>query len=765
MSQSRDLFEKSKRINLLSKLKAEILDLKELSLEEKQRKIEWEAFHYLTELEIFNKEASFLVKDFVKTSAMKKYAATVSHLLDKDSLVLYVPILRILQTLHLQKKMITVNLTTKLYELLRIHVLRTRSLKKWKSLNVLKNKKVQLLSSLEEDALRSISIQILYYLVENKILERKVITEFGTDFYEILKLEEDFKKNFEFNEEIHIVYENLPMICAPSNWFFSLEKSKAVAGGFLTKENSFIKDNPTQKFKSKVTFRLAAVVNELQKFSFTSGKSESFLDFLNETDKYLNKKIISCKENSHNSFAELKYLSDYSALYEAKILEGHALYYPRQLDSRGRIYSLVGYGLIPAQNHLARNLIASSKLYAVGEKEMYYLAVSIASLLGQKGSYDNRYIWFLSTKENLLKEVSYERFESEFGFNGKVLYSLLRQLLEYKRLEALSSEKRFTDLLVEIDASSSGMQFISMFVNDEEGMKLTGLLSEDAISLYDYVAQACLEKTAEYSFFFKRDCLKKIIMTLPYGSTTYRHKALLLEYFEEYYLDSSFSVVKERILALNFWTKLERIELENLDFGIDKEATKLLKAHLERVVLILEEVMKEKLPFFTSLLNFLQEKDKGFAKKEQAYKVETPFLTYENNYFAQQSKRFYLYLYAKNEQGYKVPKRASMTVYDIDKKKIDKKKRKNAICANVVQGLGDAFTLHLLLEKSLKQTSGIFPIHDSVLLTLKDIDVVEKLVQEAYQEVYTYVRDKGYFKEIEVSQERYVVNSRRIFKF
>jgi hypothetical protein len=746
-------FKKSPHLNFLSKLRVEILEDATLDLREKQEKIESAILTYWSELDVFYFEASFKVKNFVKESAMKKYCQTIEKILDKDSLAMYAPVVQILHKLYLEKEVSNLGITTFLFELLRQHLLIVRTIKKIEAV----------VTTEEEEALRSITGQILIFLEEEKFIEQIRSFEEGEIVMHV-KLTAEAQEHFSMNPDIHLCYENLPMIYYPSSWGFTRKDSKygwASGGGYLSRTLSLVKEQTNQNFGTLLTKEFLRVLNESQSMGLKISSLQSFQDFMNLTENYLEKKLLNLKKAKE----QRKHFSEVLALREAKLLQDYILYYPRQIDGRGRIYPLTQFGLSPTQNQLSRSLLSSTVLYEVGEKEFYYLGVSIASLMGQKGSYEKRHSWFAEQKSNLLDKISYDRFETEFGLGEKNIYSVIRQLLEYQRLESLPKESRFTDLLVEIDASSSGMQFISMFVNDEAGMKLTGVLSEDSVSLYDYIAQACLEKNSEYSFFFNREALKSIIMTLPYGSTLYRHKALLMEYFEEY-SDVNFLFLKEKLLKLSFWEEKEREFIEEAEISktFHFSLNKLVSAHIDKVVGIIDNVMQEKIPFFTHLLTYLQEKDKDLALKKLAYEVRTPFVRYQNDYYVTKSKRFYFLVYLKNESK-ALPKRKSMSVYDIDKTKTDRKKRKNAICANLVQGLGDAFAMHLILENSINRTLGLFSIHDSVLLTLKDIEEVEKIVKEAYQEVYNYVRDNEYFKEIETSTTRYEINSRRIFKF
>lgn len=132
-----------------------------------------------------------------------------------------------------------------------------------------------------------------------------------------------------------------------------------------------------------------------------------------------------------------------------------------------------------------------------------YLAISIANHFGlDKSTWDERIEWVKDNYSNL------ENFAE--SADAKVLY--------LKAVKALRDTDKGlpTGYLMDLDATSSGYQIMSILANDEIGMENTNVISSDTrADIYGTIAKAMSETTGKD---IPRSLVKKPLMTVGYGS-------------------------------------------------------------------------------------------------------------------------------------------------------------------------------------------------------------------------------------------------------
>lgn len=219
-----------------------------------------------------------------------------------------------------------------------------------------------------------------------------------------------------------------------------------------------------------------------------------------------------------------------------------AIYFPYQLDFRGRVYSIPTY-LNPQGNDLAKGLLrfAEGKPIATGEAAGW-LAVHGANCFGfDKAALADRIQWVLDNEEPILRAAKHPH-EEQFWMRADSPFCFLAFCFEWAGWHAEGYDF-VSHLPIAMDASCSGLQHFSAMLLDPVGGKAVNLSpSEEKQDIYQTVADAVIKKLADTNtvigakwlgFGINRKTTKRSVMVLPYGGTYRSCAAYVEEWFEE----------------------------------------------------------------------------------------------------------------------------------------------------------------------------------------------------------------------------------------
>ncbi len=219
-----------------------------------------------------------------------------------------------------------------------------------------------------------------------------------------------------------------------------------------------------------------------------------------------------------------------------------AIYFPHQLDFRGRLYAVPMF-LNPQGPDYAKALLRFSEGKPLGSQEAVdWLAVHGANCFGvDKVSYEDRVQWVLDhqdqiilTAENPLDERWWTKADSPWQFLAFCFewYGYTLHGLEFS-----------SKIPVGLDGSCNGLQHFSAMLRDEVGGKATNLVPSDKPSdIYQMVAdkvnQSIKDDTSAIAIAWKkvgvtRKATKRCVMTLPYGATEFAFKEFVKAYVLE----------------------------------------------------------------------------------------------------------------------------------------------------------------------------------------------------------------------------------------
>ncbi len=290
--------------------------------------------------------------------------------------------------------------------------------------------------------------------------------------------------------------------------------------------NSIIPTDSCLKLISKLQHTKFKLVSNIHTFKII----QLYFNFLSDTIdslKFNRKPVNDYLENWYACFQYLTFI-------DSNIFE---IYYPFQMDFRGRIYSAIKFGLNPTSNKLSRLILGFGKYFLTFEARTNY-ELYILTFLNKDLKKQN-----INTQYNSLNNFNFTDFEN---ISEDTFYLLLKSYSIYTIL--LITDWYFnvlnyntTEFNVELDASQSGFQMLALLANDKKAMQQTNLIlvnNNVSSDLYtDFVNLLKLHITNEnWCNFINRKLIKKVIMTIPYGSTFIGRMNMLLEVFKEEYI-------------------------------------------------------------------------------------------------------------------------------------------------------------------------------------------------------------------------------------
>lgn len=256
-----------------------------------------------------------------------------------------------------------------------------------------------------------------------------------------------------------------------------------------------------------------------------------------ESDEEVRKKWRSEMRDHYSSLTRLK-----SARLRQNVLLETAgrfaaedtIYYPHQLDFRGRFYP-IPHGLQPQGNDLTKALLRFANPVPLGsEQAADWLAIHGANVWGEdKVSLEERIEWVEDNEDRIVRSA-----EDPLGYlwwtEADKPWCFLAFCLEWRQylIEGLRFASRIP---VALDGSCNGLQHFSAMLRDPIGGAAVNLVPSDRPQdIYQRVADRVMEKLREEAkadhekawmaeawlqFGINRKVTKRPVMVLPYGGT------------------------------------------------------------------------------------------------------------------------------------------------------------------------------------------------------------------------------------------------------
>jgi hypothetical protein len=473
---------------------------------------------------------------------------------------------------------------------------------------------------------------ICAYLIEVLHKQGYFILQTNSKYYSLPKLKEILKSiGITVEDLVYLVNFNWPLIIPGNKYSFIKNEYK---GGYYYNLLP-LTCGDTVKFKitnpiKPMNYGLI-VIHKLQNIPYYLIQNIKIINIIQLYYLYLSKKIdnILCNGSKNlNDYLE-NWLAcfQYLTFFESNIL---IIYFPFQLDFRGRIYSGVNFGLNPTSNKLSRIILGPGKFNLD---------------LNSRLTYENSILIHLNKdlKSNYIDLNS-------FNFDTFIvsIYHNIEKVLEIYSINTIIYlcdwfynvlVDNTSECFIELDATQSGFQMLSLLSNDYKGMLNTNLISVDNfvnIDLYTSFLNLLKIKILNNNWilFLNRNFIKKVIMTIPYGSTIRGQIKMLEDEFKTiYFIGSKLDISKiQTLLDLNILvsTKIYTLEKVKIRNKYLKEINNCEKIITKQKDLIIKNINEKNMDINKKLLDIQIKTEKYLLKlKDKIQKIDLDPLTYE----------------------------------------------------------------------------------------------------------------------------------------
>jgi DNA-directed RNA polymerase len=243
-----------------------------------------------------------------------------------------------------------------------------------------------------------------------------------------------------------------------------------------------------------------------------------------------------------NERLQSKKLQISKILYLADKFKNTRIWYPRQLDFRGREYP-IPYYLQPQGPDISKSLLVFDQSKPIkDDSDAAWLAIHVANTYGNdKLSFADRIKW-VRDNDALIRAIGEHPLDVKEWRTADKPLQFLAACMEWGQFRRVGFgfESR---LPVSMDATTQGLQIYSLLLRDPVGGMATNCLPREAPNdIYGQVADVVRNKLAAstdpyaakwLAFGIDRKTTKRQTMTLPYGSTFFSCRNYTTEWFYE----------------------------------------------------------------------------------------------------------------------------------------------------------------------------------------------------------------------------------------
>ncbi len=241
-----------------------------------------------------------------------------------------------------------------------------------------------------------------------------------------------------------------------------------------------------------------------------------------------------------------------------------SIYFPMQLDFRGRMYAMPSF-LNPQGNDPAKALLTFANSKPLGKSGLRWLRIHVANNQGEdKVSLDAREQWSITNYAWMAKCVS-APFEHREWMDADKPWQFLAAAQELvAAIESGNPEGHESSLPISVDGTCNGLQHFAAMCLDPEGAHFVNLSpSEKPQDIYQRVADLVkteMQKDALNGVVlaqewleegFDRKSCKRIVMIVPYSGTEYAAK----DYTRDYIADQKITRWEDSWAASIYFTR------------------------------------------------------------------------------------------------------------------------------------------------------------------------------------------------------------------
>ena len=410
-------------------------------------------------------------------------------------------------------------------------------------------------------------------------------------------------------------------------------------------------------------------------------------------------------------------------LWVADLYKQKVLYFPTQLDFRGRGYPMPGY-LNPQGFDASRASLRFNQSALMTDDGERWLRIHGANCWGKdKVSYDERLQWVKDFEREII-EVGTRPMETVSVWSrADKPFEFLAFCDEFTRMKATAQFQ--TTLPIGIDGSNNALQLISLLLRDPIGAEATNCVACDIpADIYRQVADMIRDSvgfnTSEFGKAWSevgitRGCIKRPVMTKPYAATLYSCKQYIAEWLHgelDRRRKAGLPVPFTEVWSPSMW--------------------------LARVV---HQTIDNVVPGVAALMKWLQQVSDLCTEHNIAISWTAPSGFWVRQYYPK---------WKKEEVRCAIGPKIRVHAMNIEEKMMSKRANRNAITANFVHSI-DASIMVWATNRS-KDLHGIDVfswIHDMAATLAPNVSTLQTEIKESAIEIFTMDILGGFTREIE----------------
>ena len=216
------------------------------------------------------------------------------------------------------------------------------------------------------------------------------------------------------------------------------------------------------------------------------------------------------------------------------------IFFPHQLDSRGRIYSIPS-GLSPQGDDLTKSLLRFASGQKLGEDGAYWLSVHVANCFGvDKVTFDERVAWCEANYARIMQTALSPLDDVSVWSQADKPWQFLAACMEWAGMQLSGNHEEFVSYLpIGMDGSCSGLQHFSAALKDPVGGRAVNLVPTGKVEdIYTEVANrvnaclndsTCADDLIVWRGFVDRKIVKQPCMTYAYSSTVVGTRDMIIK--------------------------------------------------------------------------------------------------------------------------------------------------------------------------------------------------------------------------------------------
>jgi DNA-directed RNA polymerase len=402
------------------------------------------------------------------------------------------------------------------------------------------------------------------------------------------------------------------------------------------------------------------------------------------------------------------------------------IYFPHELDFRGRVYPIPVFGPSPQGSDWQKALIHFADGKPLGLQGFRWLQIHVANLFGvDKVSFDDRLAWVAENIDALLDSGANPLDGDRFWTTADSPFCALAACMELYRAMSLDDPTQYESRIpVALDGSCSGLQHFSAMLRDEEGGRTVNLLpSETPADVYTAVGTKAQEEAdATPSITYENAEGEEVTIPNPWRGGKVNRKIAKRPTMTYCYSATRFGMQQMIHQTLRELDKEAELAGEGPYLGgADNYHAAMWLSH------VLYRAIRATIKSAAEAMDWLREAAQVAAKADLPLWWTTPMgLPILQEYKKQKGKRIDTHWAGARLQ----------VMVQVEEEKIDSRAQANGVAPNFVHSLDAAHLQAVAAQARAEGLAHLAMIHDSFGTHAADTDRLSAILRETFIKQY-----------------------------